>query len=66
MTVADNGRGFERERVMMAGDSHYGLQFMQERARLLGGRLQVQSAPGAGTRVVLEVPLVSSDERQAG
>ena len=30
---------------------------MNERARLLGGQMRVQSSPGSGTRVVLTVPL---------
>jgi signal transduction histidine kinase len=32
----------------------FGLQSMQERAGQIGGSLQFQSTPGAGTRVVLE------------
>jgi len=34
-----------------------GMSGMQERVALLGGRCQVRSRPGAGTRVVAEVPL---------
>jgi signal transduction histidine kinase len=36
---------------------HYGLVGMQERAALLGGTLQVQSAPGEGTTLRVELPL---------
>jgi two-component system NarL family sensor kinase len=36
-----------------------GLTSMEERARALGARLEIVSAPGAGTRIGLEVP----DER---
>ena len=56
MTIQDDGCGFAPDEVEMAGEQHYGLQFMQERAGQLGGSLKIQSAPGAGTRVVLEVP----------
>ena len=56
MTVQDDGCGFAPEGGAMAGGRHFGLQFMQERAGQLGGSLKIQSAPGAGTRVVLEMP----------
>jgi signal transduction histidine kinase len=54
--ITDDGRGFDPDSVVMAGDHHYGLQFMQERAAQLGGTLQVSSAPCKGTQVVLEIP----------
>ncbi|MBX6771568.1 MAG: hypothetical protein IRY83_07570 [Chloroflexi bacterium] len=53
--VADNGIGFDRTRVPGSG-THFGLVSMAERARLLRGELDVDSAPGAGTRVSLRVP----------
>lgn len=52
--VADNGRGFDPAVGRQAG---LGLIGMRERAVLLGGDLRIDSAPGSGTRVVLEVPL---------
>jgi two-component system nitrate/nitrite sensor histidine kinase NarX len=52
--LRDDGAGFE------PGDerssSHVGLQIMQERARRIGARVQVQSTRGAGCTVVLELP----------
>jgi len=62
MTIQDDGSGFAPEDGVMTGSQHFGLQFMQERAGQLGGSLQVQSAPGAGTRVVLEVPVDGADD----
>ena len=56
MTVEDDGCGFVAEGGAIPGGQHFGLQSMRERAEQLGGSLQIQSAPGAGTRVVLEVP----------
>ena len=54
--VEDDGAGFEPDRVPPHG--HVGLVAMQERAKMLGGFLAVDSRPGAGTRLTLEVPLV--------
>jgi two-component system NarL family sensor kinase len=52
LTIADNGRGFDTETV--AGD-HMGVQLMRERAAMLGGILEIASAPGAGTTVRLVI-----------
>jgi signal transduction histidine kinase len=55
LRVLDDGRGFEPNAV---GCGHHGLAGMRQRMRALGGRVEVTSAPGAGTRVVasLEAP----------
>ena len=57
MSIQDDGSGFDPQQTTLTKEPHYGLQFMRERAAQLKGRLEVQSAPGAGTRVVLELPL---------
>lgn len=59
ITIRDNGRGFDRERVMNRRDGTQGMGLlgMQERATLLGGRLEISSIPGKGTRVVARVPI---------
>jgi signal transduction histidine kinase len=54
--VEDDGVGFEPELAQL-GD-HFGLLGIRERAEALGGTLAVESAPGAGTTVVVEVPSV--------
>jgi len=53
LEVADDGRGFDPRRA----GSGLGLRGMEERAMLAGGRLRIESRPGEGTRLVLEVPL---------
>jgi signal transduction histidine kinase len=53
--VEDAGKGFES--AALAHDTAAGLTGMQERAQLLGGRLLVETAPGAGTRLTAELPL---------
>jgi two-component system, NarL family, sensor kinase len=53
LTVEDDGRGFASD----AEAGHFGLRIMEDLARDAGGRLVVESAPGEGTRVELEVPV---------
>ncbi|MEJ2202993.1 MAG: PAS domain S-box protein [Gemmatimonadota bacterium] len=53
--VEDRGRGFSASRVS-AGGGGLGLIGMQERAVMLGGRVAVDSTPGQGTRVRVELP----------
>jgi PAS domain S-box-containing protein len=64
LQVEDRGAGFDPHGVAAAGTSG-GLSGMQERVRLLGGRLDVDSAPGAGTRVTAELPLGDAGRRGA-
>jgi signal transduction histidine kinase len=57
MTITDDGRGIpngtDLRRFVAAG--HFGLAGMRERAAMIGGTLDVQSAPDYGTVVVLEI-----------
>ena len=53
--VADRGPGFAPDRFF--ADGHLGLANIRERAELLGGRLEVKSAPGTGTRVSVWLPV---------
>ena len=56
--VQDNGTGFEVASV--PPDSlHVGLGIMRERAQRIGAVVQVESAPGQGTRVCIELPSVA-------
>jgi two-component system NarL family sensor kinase len=55
LTVEDDGRGFEIGGA--ASTSRFGLVGMRERAHLLGGSFRIESSPGAGTRVTVEVGL---------
>ena len=63
MSIQDDGCGFDPSgfdlgRTTVAGDDHFGLGLMRERAEELGGNLRVESAPGQGTSVLVEVPRV--------
>jgi len=55
--VEDNGTGFDIKEVM--NSSHYeGIKSIQENIQAVGGRMQIQSSIGKGTRVTIEVPLL--------
>jgi two-component system NarL family sensor kinase len=54
LIVEDDGRGFDPAQVP---DERHGLIGMQERARLLGGTLKLQSRPNHGTRIQVTIPL---------
>jgi signal transduction histidine kinase len=56
LSISDDGVGFARA----AGDKSqsFGMAGMRDRAALVRGKLSIRSAPGKGTAVVLEVPLV--------
>lgn len=58
MTVTDDGRGIPHSTELhrFVAQGHYGLAGMRERAAMIGGSLDVQSAPDYGTVVILEVP----------
>ena len=54
LVIADDGPGF------VAGppaEGHFGLLLMRERALTVGGVLVVDSAPGRGSRIALDLPL---------
>jgi len=59
LQVEDDGKGFDPEEVTgsVKGTRGLGLLGMRERTALLGGTLTIQSEPGKGTRVTVEVPL---------
>ncbi|MDJ0521587.1 MAG: ATP-binding protein [Planctomycetota bacterium] len=54
VTVADDGHGFDPDAPRESG---IGLMSMRERAELLGGHFEIESAPGSGTTVRVSVPL---------
>jgi len=55
LDVADDGAGFDPAPTMAAAGG-LGLRAMQERATQLGGRLTIESAPGEGTTIAIELP----------
>jgi signal transduction histidine kinase len=55
LVVDDDGRGFDTS----APSDHLGLAGIRERVELLGGRLRVESSPGGGTAVLVDLELPS-------
>jgi two-component system sensor histidine kinase DegS len=66
VVVSDNGRGFSPERVTTHVMSGAGIRGMRERAALIGGSLRIDSAPGEGTTVELQAPLVTAIDDSLG
>ena len=65
LLICDDGTGFTRGQELGANQGHFGLVGMRERIERLDGTLQIESAPGRGTTVRIEVPLRSYDETVA-
>ncbi len=54
LSIEDDGLGFDPGNV--DHDAHFGLQLMRERVELAGGIFRLDTAPGAGTRVIVRLP----------
>jgi signal transduction histidine kinase len=73
LAVEDNGRGFavgEKAKKVSATQSRVasgnGLENMRRRLAAIGGSCEIQSAPGAGTRVIFSVQLKASAGGKTG
>jgi signal transduction histidine kinase/ligand-binding sensor domain-containing protein len=57
LRIRDDGKGIAREYLAAEGRAgHFGLRGMRERAKLMGGRLSVWTAPDSGTEIELTIP----------
>lgn len=61
LELCDDGVGFDPATIKPE-EGHYGLLGLRERALLIGGHLLIVSQPGQGTRLCLQIPLISSEE----
>lgn len=66
VVIEDDGVGFDYESVFIEAPGRMGLIGMRERAQSIGGQIEVKSAPGQGTRLILAVPLSNQPESEAG
>jgi signal transduction histidine kinase len=60
--VSDDGAGFDPRLQAMSSRTPWGLKNMEERALLLGGSFRIQTQPGQGTTVEVDLPLANSKE----
>src|ERR1051326_352644 len=65
LIIEDNGIGFDLSAIDAAGGG-FGLIGMRERTALAGGHLQIESAAGRGTTVILRLPLKASPVAASG
>ncbi|HET7728044.1 MAG TPA: sensor histidine kinase [Candidatus Limnocylindrales bacterium] len=61
--VHDDGRGFDVGAVAARGRRNFGLQFMRERAELIGAAFEVRSRPDGGSVVRLAIPLSEKESQ---
>ena len=59
LSVRDDGKGFVESEINSSG--HFGLLDMRERAQSMGTHLQIDSTPGNGTRISVDVMIASKD-----
>ncbi|MHA3774153.1 sensor histidine kinase [Verrucomicrobiota bacterium sgz303538] len=61
LSVADDGAGFDPSRAPGLKEGHFGLQGMRERVKRLGGKIEIMSGIGNGTRISAKVPTHAFD-----
>ena len=57
MVIEDNGKGFEPETVNRGASPRLGLLGMRERVALIRGSLEIETAPGTGTTLIVRAPV---------
>ena len=62
-SVTDNGTGFDPDRAPGVLQGRFGLQGIKERIAGLGGRFEISSAPGAGAKATIVVPLSHTSDK---
>jgi len=63
LTIEDDGRGFAVDQVLGVQPERraWGLLGVQERVSLVGGKFKVDSAPGHGTKMTVEIPVSKAE-----
>src|SRR6185369_6703336 len=65
LKVKDNGKGFRQDHVLRSKKSkRLGLLGMRERLDMVGGKFAIESAPGKGTTVLAQIPLIDSVQKK--
>ena len=63
-SVRDNGCGFNPAECPGTDEGHFGLQGVRERIKPYGGKLDIESSPGAGTKATVSIRIPDSGERK--
>jgi signal transduction histidine kinase len=61
--VEDDGKGFDVEKPAPSDAMQFGIAIMKERVALLGGNVNIQSQPNAGTKIKILIPAVAKPEQ---
>ena len=65
LIISDDGQGFDVQLAPGIEEKHFGLSIMRERAEQIGGRMEIRSAVGKGTKVLISIPRIpASSEDQ--
>lgn len=65
LIVEDNGKGYDPNQKVAAGSNKgMGVTNMRERASLIGGEVEIESTPGAGTAIYVFVPVIEQEEKE--
>lgn len=64
LEITDNGQGFSP--ALASQPKAFGLKGLHERAKSVGGWLDISTAQGRGTAIILSVPLAQAGDREAG
>jgi two-component system sensor histidine kinase DegS len=60
VTVGDNGKGFDEETALKG--KGLGLKLIRERVELIGGTMDIDSAPGRGTKINFQIPILERED----
>jgi signal transduction histidine kinase len=67
MKIKDDGKSFAVERVLRGkGSKRLGLLGMRERLQMVGGRFEIESAPGQGTAITAQIPTGKAAKKMGG
>lgn len=58
ISIADNGKGFDKDSLQQHGKNHFGISLMKERIRAIGGNITIHTACNEGTTIEITVPIL--------
>ncbi|MGM0884199.1 MAG: sensor histidine kinase [Bacillota bacterium] len=66
LIIQDNGIGFRSEVIEQAAsrNANFGLVGMRERVELIEGRMDIDSNPGSGTKIIIDIPTTTVEHRK--